>query len=118
MLPWQQSLVLDASSSLDPGYPSAVLDFEWYCQYTAMNRSNVSTITGCFGEHGNANDVKHYGALWTIPARTLLEGINYLFTLKVMNRHHNSVTDGEVREATTKQTILLVDKEIPILNLE
>ena len=120
MLPWQQNLVLNANSSLDPGYPSAVLDFEWYCQYTTVNNNNISVITGCFGEHGNATDVKHYGALWVIPARTLLEGVNYLFTLKVMNRHHNSDTGdgGETRESTTQQNILLVDREIPILNLE
>ena len=111
-LSWQHNIVLDASSSSDPRDTSAVLDFKWYCEYML----DINTTAGCFGEK-SADTIKHFGAVWVVPARTLAKGINYLFTVKVISRQqYGGSGSNEVREATAQQNVLL--KEILILQIE
>ena len=105
---WDDNLTLDASSSFDRGYPSVMLSFEWYCQ-----RGSVFP-TGCFGGD-NHYDIKKSTAVWEIAGRTLVKGLDYLFTVKVFNRH---VGDGSVRESTAQQSVRLVDEGVPSPVLE
>jgi REJ domain. len=108
MIPWQEDVVLDASDSKDPNEVSSLstarslVEFEWVCHYlVGVEQRN------CFGYEGS---VDYVGPIWTIPKRSLLEGVEYMFTVSVTNK-------AKGREASTKQTVLLVDKEIPVVTI-
>lgn len=106
MIPWQEDIVLDAGDSKDPNELSpsttSVLEFEWLCHLTVEGEKRK-----CFGHEGSVDFV---GDVWSIPKRTLLEGVEYTFTVTVTNK-------AKGREAKAEQRILLVDKEIPVVSV-
>lgn len=102
-LPWQQDVLLDARKSHDPNELSAQLQYEWYCELRQANQ-----VTDCFGNGPNV--VEFFGPTWLIAKKVLQEGVEYTFHVVVQN-----VEKG--RLARTKQSIVLIDKEIPMLSI-
>ena len=102
-LPWKDDVILDASGSKDPNeVDQNQLQFEWYCEII----SGDILLKDCFGN--GENIVEHFGAKWKIGKKVLLEGVSYQFSVVVSNPKKN-------RQGSKKQTVLLVDAEIPVV---
>lgn len=102
-LPWKDDVILDASGSKDPNeVDQNQLQFEWYCEII----SGDILLKDCFGN--GENIVEYFGARWKIGKKILLEGVSYQFSVVVSNPKKN-------RQGSKKQTVLLVDAEIPVV---
>lgn len=102
-LPWKDDVILDASKSKDPNeVDQNQLQFEWYCEIITGD----ILLNDCFGN--GENIVEYFGPKWKIGKKILLEGVTYQFKVVVSNSKKN-------RQGSKKQTVLLVDAEIPVV---
>ena len=102
---WNREFSLDASKSLDPVTgKNDNLDFEWECIKKGMVQQS-----GCFGAGKTLSDKKDEKKV-TFRAKLLLEGVTYVFTVKVSSR------DGEAR-GSFSQEINAIPGKPPLLKL-
>ncbi|XP_032242532.2 polycystin-1 isoform X2 [Nematostella vectensis] len=96
---WQSKLVLDASGSHDPAYPSNdVLSFAWYCtQVTNVIKPGY----GCFGNI--SGHVESERPVFVIREMALFESVDYKFTVVVTS------TNGRQATAIQRVTVLAGD---------
>ena len=102
ILPWDEDLILDSSSSYDPNVSEEQthkLSFAWSCRVKEGELNSQLRARGCAFNGGTIDGP--YDAIWNIPAKQLLQNIKLVFTVNVSNNEIDS------RKSSATQIVLL-----------